>query len=304
MPLIDSRSGYLRPAMMASLPCVVSMLLLTTPALAGQYEVVKGKGVDVCDAYEKALNAPPPNRVPASCRRIVPKDPRHPGEAKEFSQPQWKEINKWKNEALLREIWEYEFSRNVNPVHYFAVNRWNDWRGTPEQYAIAHQFFIGNQEDAWGVPQYIAEFDIDNDGVREPIYLDRNCTGMTGGHALFVVLTTDGKNIDREKTERTQARQPFAARGRHVFRSAVKGLWGDSPTDVERGSAPVEDAWGWAAYDFFFYRGKTYYDLWWSRRPDYHGKPDSKVGRLRVFITERDKKAREVCTYRYYDDAS
>lgn len=270
---------------------VILFTLTTAPAIAGNYELLKGKGVEVCEAYENALNAQA-YRFPPSCQRTLQKDSLNPA-TMGFSKPEWESFAADpRGDRLLPQVWEYHFLRDVNPVvGNYVVTRWNEWEGKPEQYKMAHESFIAQQVYGVAYQYYSSRFDIDNDGIPDNVLLHRDCI-HGGGHSLFVALTPDGLDLDREKTERLQAHPPFGATGREVFRPAIArhptkdpatNISGDRTLDIKRGYAAVEDAWRFAAYDFFFYQGKTYYDLWWSQRADYHGLAGSYAGRLQVF---------------------
>jgi hypothetical protein len=48
-------------------------VFVATPALAGRYELIKGKGVEVCEAYGENLNSFNPS-TPMLCERPVNPD--------------------------------------------------------------------------------------------------------------------------------------------------------------------------------------------------------------------------------------
>lgn len=249
-----------------------------------RYVLEKGKGIEVCVAYEKALNGS--NRVASPYSR--PLDPN----AKEFSKPKWEALHIREYEFLPK-VWRYRFDRDVNPVNFYGVNLWRQWRGTKEQYAQAWDSYLVSREEQGSNEQFLARFDIDNDGQPDTVYLDHM------NRALFVVLNNDQIDLDYDKTERAQGHPPRKTLGLGEFMPAKNGDWGIPPNEITIGITPVPDAFFLGAtYDFFFYRDKTYYDLWWSRHPSYRGRPDWEVGRLQVFILEKGKRAREICTYR------
>ncbi|OQW33694.1 MAG: hypothetical protein A4C66_13235 [Nitrospira sp. HN-bin3] len=72
-------------------------LLIADMASAGDYALVVGKGIDVCEAYLKNLNSFP-NDPPMVCERKV--NPKFP----EFSKPVWQPMDAVENLGLLEQI--------------------------------------------------------------------------------------------------------------------------------------------------------------------------------------------------------
>lgn len=258
-----------------------------TPLTHARYVLEKGKDVEVCVAYEKALNGSREVTSPYS----RPLDPN----AKQFSKPKWEPLIIGEY-PYLEKVWRYRFDRDVNPVNFYGVDLWRKWRGTKEQYAYAWESYLVSREEQGTTHQYLARFDIDNDGQSDTVYLDH-----LGNRSLFVVLYKDQTDLDYDKTERAQGHPPRKSTGLGEFRpvtKANKNDWGVPPTDVDLGITPVPDAFSYASYDFFFYKSKTYYDLWWANHPSYRGKPPWEAGKLQVFMLEKGQRARETCTYR------
>ena len=102
---------------------VLAGIALADMAHAGHYDLIKSKGMEVCEAYGKNLNsrftyaltgstvtitADKPSRLPFRCDR-----PLNP-EFKDFSKPEWKSMVRWTPETddLLEKIdrflWERE----------------------------------------------------------------------------------------------------------------------------------------------------------------------------------------------------
>jgi hypothetical protein len=85
------------------LAIVVFTFLLPVYALAGEYVLVKGEGIEVCEAYRNNLNSfNPPNVFSMACqRKINPK-------FADFKKPDWQKLD-------LREIIAYsdEFGRLI-----------------------------------------------------------------------------------------------------------------------------------------------------------------------------------------------
>ena len=78
----------------------VASTTFTYPAHAGRYELIKGRGVEVCEAYEKNLNSLR-NPWPMNCEREVSQ------KFKEFSKPKWQRVDAIKNFALVWTVDEF-----------------------------------------------------------------------------------------------------------------------------------------------------------------------------------------------------
>lgn len=263
------------------LATVALFALAAVPAVAGRYELVKGKGVEMCEAYEKNLNSFKPGLPFRGARPINP-------EFKDFSKPDLKP-GSFPADKIYRLLWE----RDVNPIYYFPVTEWSKWRGTPEQYTRAWESFReGRRRGQFG--DKIGLVDIDNDGNPDTIYLDQR---VEVG-ALLLVLNTDRSDLDYDKTKFVMQHPSRKEQGLGELRPLEKDA-PDYHPDKKFGFTPVEDALYGAAYDVFRYKNKTYFDLWWTRHPDYQGKLDFQVGKpLRVFMIENNK-TREICTYKF-----
>lgn len=272
---------------------VAAWLFTTTPVLAGQYELVKGKGMEVCEAYEQSLNSFQP-KLPMVCGRPV-------SSKLGFGKPKWESPKDrlGPNGVVIAHeaFWDFSeflWERDVNQGAYFERGK---WKGTPAQLKAAHEHYRVNRERLLiDKPPILAEFDIDNDGSPEHVYFQHPCGSVYGD--LFAVLTPDYKAVDRKKTERVTPHPPFKKLGLGVYRAVKEGDYGISPSTVKAGYKPVEDAMGDVHYDFFFFKGKTYFDQWWTSHPDFKGKSDMYVGRLRVFEAS-PRGTQEICAYRF-----
>lgn len=256
-----------------------------TPLTHARYVLEKGKDVEVCVAYERALNGAREVTSPYS----RPMDPN----AKHFSKPKWEPLIIGEY-PYLEKVWRYRFDRDVNPINFYAVDSWPRWRGTKEQYAHAWKSFLVTHEERGHQLQYVARIDIDNDGSQDTVYLSESATSK-----LFVVLSKDETDLDYEKTEFAQGHPSRKMQGLGEFRNFEIGE--RNYLNKLFNKTPVEDV-TYATYDFFIYKGMAYYDLWWSRHPSYRGRPAWEAGRLQVFILEKGKHARNICTYRVQRD--
>lgn len=243
-------------------------------AFAGQYELVKGKGVEVCEAYGKNLNSlNPPLALTELERKLNP-------EFKDFSKPQWEKMYFHTDgaEKLFPKIDLFLWERDANPVYYFPVTEWKNWRGTPRQYAQAWKQYKKVRQAILSVGLPITKVDIDNDGKIENIAHD------SVNNNILLVLNDDETDIDLEKTSRFLQHSSRKAKGK-----------GELTADGKR----VKDAMHTLSYDVFIYKQKTYFDLfvnlWEEGKTMGH---ESIWGELRVFITE-NQKSHEMCKYQF-----
>ena len=278
-----------RSKMLAAASVAFAVAALTvTPVLAGGYELVKGKGVEVCEAYEKSLNSFQP-KVPMVCGRSV-------STQLGFDKPKWEQPEEINLFGAFQDFGEFLWERDVNQGAYFERGQ---WKGTPAQLLEAQKRYQDNRDRIWvDRPPLLADFDIDNDGTTEHVYFEHPCLGVHGD--LFAVLTPDYEAVDRKKTELVMPHPPFKKLGLGAFRPVKKGDVDASPFYLEQrgGYKPVEDSTRYLHYDFFFLKGKTYFDQWWDSHPDFKGKSDIDAGSLRVFEAT-PAGTNEVCNYRF-----
>lgn len=288
-PVFSSRATRL---LALALPLLFGLLAMN-PALAGRYELVKGMGVEVCEAYEKNLNSFKP-RYPFRCVRPI-----NP-ELKEFTKPVFRGPDSLPAEQVVpgkvvKQIERFLWERDANPVYYFPVTEWAQWKGTREQYARAWRNYNYDRESNYMSRWKITEVDIDNDGMPETVYRDGNCSSG----ALLLVLNQDRTGIDRAKTELVMPHPARTMQGFGEFRPLVgrESVLYHPNKKFER--TPVEDSLHDAGYDVFQYRDRAYFDLWWSSHPDYKGELDFLAGGpLRVYMIESGQTG-EICIYQY-----
>lgn len=266
-----------------------ALALTAPPSLAGRYELLEGKGVEVCEAYQENLNSFKPT-LPMVCQRSV-----NP-QLKNFSKPDWQRIDA--TTGVIEKIDEFLWKRDANPIYYvsYFMSPAN-WRGTREQYAKAKQGYLAGRSGRFVIGHLVGEIDIDNDGTLDDVYLDRAC-GAFG--ALLLVLNSDRTDIDRAKTALVMRHPSRAKQGLRELRPLAPGEVA-MPQMKNSGYTMVEDALHWAFYDVFRYKDKNYFDVWWNKHPDFVGKPAHDVGRLRVYLTE-SRRVRETCSYRFMLD--
>ncbi len=156
----DAIKSPRRLASPARLLAVSLLLLLVAPAHAGRYELIKGKGVEVCEAYGRNLNSFNPTE-PMICERQI--DP----QLTQFERPEWKSLDIWENRNLFwsTRVALGETSGTMTP----NVEEW-----------------IKERSKMPSPKLYTAAIDIDNDGRIENVLMYKN--GICGD-AMFRYVT-------------------------------------------------------------------------------------------------------------------
>ncbi len=119
-------------------------------AQAGRYELIKGKGVEVCEAYGKNLNSFRPS-VLMLCERLV--SPNFP----QFTKPAWEELTPDQIATLNVEIGDQflsEASPRSKPLNESKSERIRKAKAT-----LAASF-----DNSWPLSAWRAQLDLDNDG--------------------------------------------------------------------------------------------------------------------------------------------
>lgn len=201
------------------------------------FELVEGKGVEVCEIYKKNLEAlGNPN---LACERKV--SPEYQGIIK---LPEWRKLDLWEN----RNLWA-----QVEKMGIGGINRpgWMESKDTP----MDDQRTIDNLAERYhaDIQRYnrevyklnVANMDVDNDGKSELVL--REHSGLCGepvhytAIALFV-LNEKGDMVDLQKS-------------RPLFQDSGSNRW--SKEVQKNGIFGIG-----SMYDIFSYKDKTYFDRW------------------------------------------
>ncbi len=237
--------------------------LAAPSAFAGGYELTKGRGDEVCEAYLKNLNSVDDPPQPMICeRQLNPKMP-------EFKKPAWSKPSVDQFRAL-----EFDMAKLVNRVI-----------GQPEPASEASIELPSEDDLGWPARRRIARIDIDNDGVLDNVLKSEDGNCQSGAFGVNIaVLTEDGRHYDLEKSQYIDADQ-----------SALLGQLNKEPNPSGRRTAGLSkrDFRGYSLYDIFLYKNTAYFDLWEMGR----NYPDRTSARLHVFLRKHNE-TREVCTYR------
>jgi hypothetical protein len=257
------------------------MLVFIFPvaAFADELVLVKGKGVEVCEAYKKNLNSfDLHNKYVMACERKI-----NP-EFAEFKTPEWGKMDLWENRKILEKIARFLGERSPigsekigNELQYI----YGDFQEWEDQ-------LRNMMEGTYAPTVEELQIDIDNDGKMENVikYIigNGNCPGGNFFSASLIVLNNDKSEVDIEKTK-------------PLFRNPYRSE-----------NQPLSAGKEFTMYDVFLYRNKAYFDRWdghWCLRPEVCIKLGIKDEReiLKVFVTETDKKGKvstkEICRYRF-----
>jgi hypothetical protein len=165
-------------------------LLMADLATAGDYVMMIGKGVEVCEAYLKNLNSFP-EHPPMVCER--PLNPK----LSELRKPEWKMLDVVQNLDLLRKV--EQTLRGLTDAQ---------WEAQQEQWAEKVKERVAK---GW-VSLSTTQLDVDRDGVHEIVLRYVNDPGgcdptnegtfaNPGGSPSHFVLTSDQRKIDVQKTQ-------------------------------------------------------------------------------------------------------
>lgn len=168
-----------------AITCVI-WVLATDLATAGDYTLILGKGVEVCEAFLKNLNSFP-NDPPMVCERKV--NPKFPA----FSKPIWQPLDATKHLDLIEQI-----------------ERWKPYETGFEDPNRREEILARIKERIANGDIRLAttELDIEQDGVSETVlkYEYADCDPMSESHfafrpgRAFYVLGVSKMQIDREKS--------------------------------------------------------------------------------------------------------
>jgi uncharacterized protein YecT (DUF1311 family) len=161
------------------------------------FGLIRGRGVKVCDAYEKNLNSfiNPINKY----NQINPK-------FNELSQPDNSYLDAPPDSNIYPEMLELVWERDLNPADIISHTF---WRGTREEYRKAEdQFFYGQESKAFS--PVVMKVDIDNDGVPMNVILATFCGSCR--HLIFVAQD-NMLGLDYEKTRLLIKHPTVAERG-------------------------------------------------------------------------------------------
>lgn len=200
-----------------------ALALLPAAGWAGELKLIKGKGVEVCKAYQKSLQS-------MSLQDMVCGEK---ADTKDFKRPKWGKLDFSGNKELLKKI-----SNFISYGDQFAEDKGFGFEILSEK--LWQESEVMGQKFPPMYALYTTKVDVDNDGMAERILLFREYICMfTRVYSRPLFVLDEAKNqIDVEKTE-PLLQNPFP---RDIKAKAINHLY--------------------QLYDIFFYRGKTYFDKW------------------------------------------
>jgi hypothetical protein len=261
--------------------------LAAEPETPGALHTIRGRGIEICDAYEKELNRRFGSPVQEMCRHnadFASKDFAYPPQSGRFEVTIDDLNDQTERARLSARIFDFIWQHDANPPNYFPLTDLAQWRGTKAQFEKAHTSFDAFREtyeangNGGGFPTVVV--DLNNDGKPETILYLPKCMG--GGPTMVspVVLSGDLRKLDETMSQ-------------HVLRDPIRGR---IAYNTMQGADAVADPYQSGTYGVFRHRDTTYFDFAWYLA-DKAAVPDPETAhQVQVFRAEPGK-ITEVCTY-------
>lgn len=148
---------------------------------AASYELIKGKEMEMCEAYKKNLNSFSHLPYPMACERKIN------SEMKDFKKPEWKEMDIWENRELIKNIEKIVNGRSGDPDKNLE-----EWEKNLKWRIETRNLSIG-----------ATKVDIDNDGKGDDVikYYDGQC-GSTHLYGIPIFILNEKLTLlDVKKSE-------------------------------------------------------------------------------------------------------
>ena len=216
----------------------ISLIVITITAnlsFAGRYELIEGKGVEVCEAYGKNLNSFG-RPTPMACEREIYST------SKGFKKPEWTKLDVWENRELAKNI---ELFIGNYP------------RGTPNENTQKWEEGLKDRAESLHMGIAFARINIDNDGKLENVvkYYEGPCEDARKYATPILVVNSDMRTLDVEKTMQ-------------LMQNPTIRIKNPNPQYGDIISGPPTGGWEGIMYDVFFYKDRTYFDRWGPYRHD------------------------------------
>ena len=270
------------PAIDVAFDYVPSKELAAKPPAKPEFILVKGKGVGICDEFQRHLDA---HRNPLHAEWDYSKTPA-------LKAPTLTQY--YLAGTLYEQIYNLVWARDANPANYVD---YTFWRGTKKEYREArYEFFTANSNMVFS--RELAKFDIDNDGSPENVLLAQMCNSCD---FLMFVLNKKMTGLDYVKTALVLRHPTVAQRG--VLRPYNPQEWKLPSSVASEEVTVVRDSLHAADYSLISYKGKNYFYMEWddpvlNQRAGKLSGMDYRASRLHLFLAEK-KQVKEVCTYQY-----
>lgn len=288
-------------ALLAIVAGMPGMLLATVPAFAGHYDLIKGKGVEVCEEY--LTHSVGDSEVEATCDREFNSG------SPDIKRPVWEQLDPQKNKLLVLRIENY--------------------LQTPRDEKAMRPWVPVHREEALD-SLYINEFarlattqlDINNDGKPETVARFRSYRCDTWGQAAtprgphwvapIVVLDDTKQDVDREMTYPLMqnpgkkfvanagvidaSRKSFFERQKetHAPPASFSELKKNIPDPEFVYSKYAPGSAERMGYDAFLFKQRTYFDKW----DEQDGQKGIHI--LSVYHTQGSS-TEDVCRFRWQD---
>lgn len=281
---------------------IVFLLLLSltgNSSFAGRYELIKGKGVEVCEAYEKNLNSMSPS-TPMLCERPV--NPNF----KDFAKPAWEKLTADQIAEINVDVADRMLSMATPNSEVLKQPKSERIRKAKELTASAHN-------ETWPLSALRASIDLDNNGKPESFVKDIHGKCDKQNPLPSVVLRPIGEDTINtrliEFLKNAQYREVDTRNGCEPYKT--EGAPIEKPLDVRdnlrrerckmamtEGVTLKEKLGAYMFLDVFRYKNEWYLDVWATERgPNYLN-----AGHLHVFQYKNEKTA-ELCEFDYRGNA-
>lgn len=276
----------------------LAALFCASPVGAGSYEVIKGKGVEVCEAYAKNLNSFSPSESMLCERPVNPK-------FNDFAKPIWEKLTDDQIAEINVDVIDRMLSTATPNSEVLKQPRSERIRKAKELTASTHN-------DSSPLSVLRASVDLDNDGrlesfvknvygkcdrptsptsvVLHPIGEDVTNAQLTKILRNVQYRKVDARNkCERYKTESVPTQKPLDVRDNLMREACVVAM---------KDGGVFEEALGGIMYpDVFRYKGEWHLDVWATARES----SDLRSGSLYVF-KHRGGRTSELCQLRFNGD--
>lgn len=272
----------------------VAILLCANSVLAGSYEIIQGKGVEVCEAYAKNLNSFNPSE-PMLCERPVN------SKFNDFSKPNWEKLTADQIAEINVDTIDRMLSMATPNSEVLKQPKSERIRKAKELAASAHN-------DSWPLSVVRGSADLDNDGKLESYVKDihGNCDKRNplpsavlrpiGADAINTRLLEFLKNAQERKVD---VRNKCESKTDILPTKKTNDIRGELTREqckmATMEGVTLKEPLGGSMYpDVFRYKNEWYLDMWTTERgPSYvNGE------RLHVF-QYKNGNAAELCAFNF-----
>lgn len=135
-------------------------VLAAAPAFAGRYELVKGKGTEVCEAYKKNVD-----RYAVLPRFLACGGRFYQFNKEGITEPNWKQLNFRKTFFLYEKGQMYHIKISAKDYSW------------PKEEVDRYNKLIKDRINSTSVQIWLAKFDLDGDGIHENVLLTKELKG-------------------------------------------------------------------------------------------------------------------------------